>query len=406
MNRFIQLTALCLFATAPLHAGDWPQFRGPNGSGVVADGKLPESFDKPEDLRWKVTLPARGVSSPIVVNGKVFITCSSGKRDDKLHVLAYNANTGEKLWHRQFTATGITAAHPKTCMAAPTPVADSQAVYALFATGDLAALDHEGNLLWYRSLTGDYPSISNVVGMASSPVLHQDRLIVPMDNSGDSFVAALDTSNGKNAWKQSRPRESCWATPTIREITSQETEVLFQNIKELAAYDLKTGQKKWAHDAPAQLLSVNLVEGQLMVPSGGLKMYKPTETGKLEEVWKAPKLQSGYSTPVVYEDHVYVANPAGVVYCVDIKTGKPVWDERIRGSKQTFSASPVAGDGKVFFLSESGTLCVYRAGGDEADLVATHELGEEGLATPALAHGAVYLRTEKTLYCFGSQAKE
>jgi outer membrane protein assembly factor BamB len=385
-----------------MRAEDWPQFRGPGGTGV-GEGKYPMSFDKPDNLRWKAKLPARGVSSPIIVADKVFITCSSGKRDDRLHVLAFDVKTGKELWHRQFAATGITAAHPKTCMAAPTPVADAKAVYAQFATGDIAALDHEGNLLWYRSLTGDYPTISNVVGMASSPVLYQDRLIVPMDNSGDSFVAALDTKNGKNIWKQSRPRESNWATPTIREITSQEVEVLFQNIKELAAYDMNTGEKKWAHNAPSQLLSVNLTDGLLMVPSGGLKMYRPSENNKLEEVWAAPKLQSGYSTPLVYDNHIYVANPAGVLNCADLKTGKTVWDERIRGSKQTFSSSPVAGDGKVYLVSEAGTLSVFKAGGTEAELLATHELEEEALATPALADGALFLRTGTTLYCFGTK---
>lgn len=384
-------------------ASDWPQFRGPNGSGASDEKTLPVGFTEKDGVRWKSKLPARGVSSPVVAGNKVFVTCSSGQRDDKLHVLAFDTKTGGQLWHREFAATGITAGHPKTCMAAPTPVADTNAVYALFATADLAALDHDGNLLWYRSLNGDYKTISNIVGMASSPVLYKDKLIVPMDNNGDSFIAAIDVKSGANVWKSPRPRANNWVSPTIREITSSEVEVLFQNQKEFAAYDAETGKKKWTEKWPGGIPMTTVADGLMMVPSGGLAMYKPSN-GKFEEVWKSAKLRTGYSSALYYDGHVYAANPStGVVSCVNAKTGKEAWDERVKGAKQTFSASPVAGDGKVYVLSETGTLTTFKAGGTEAEVLGTSELKEEGLGTPAISGGAVFIRTDKNLWCIGAK---
>ena len=153
--------------------------------------------------------------------------------------------TGKKLWERRFAATGETACHPKTCMAANTPVTDGEDVYALFGTGDLAAVDHDGNLLWYRSLVGDYPTITNQVGMAASPVVYKDVLLVPMENVGDSFAAALDKRTRANLWKVKRTKDINWVTPLIVEKGGR-AEVLFQTSKELTSYDINTGKVNWS----------------------------------------------------------------------------------------------------------------------------------------------------------------
>src|SRR5262249_34067807 len=146
---------------------------------------------------WKAALPGRGLSNPVITGGKVIVTACSGFKQRRLHVLCFDEKTGAKLWERQFTATGNTQCHPVTSMAAPSPVTDGKAVYALFATGDLAALDLDGVLLWYRSLVSDYPDITNQVGMASSPIVHKDVVLLPLDNAGESFAAGLDAKSGK-----------------------------------------------------------------------------------------------------------------------------------------------------------------------------------------------------------------
>lgn len=404
MSRLIPVVVLLV---APLAAAaDWPQFRGPDSAGVSEEKGLPVQFTEKEGVRWKAKLPARGVSCPVVVGDKVFVTCSGGLDDDRLHVLAFDTKTGKELWHRQYTATGLTTAHPKTCMAAPTPAADAQGLYALFATGDLIALDHDGNQLWYRSIVGDYPTVSNQVGMASSPVLVGDKLILPMENSGESFIAAIDTATGKNVWKTARPRGSNWTTPTVRTAADKETEVLFQGPKGLVAYSAETGSEKWTLEPGESIPTLSVIGDDLLVPLGaGIARYSRKD-GKWEEQWKVTKIRTGDTSALCYAGRVYSIDPkVGVVFCTDVKTGKAVWDEKIYGAQQGYSASPVAGDGKVYFLSEKGTLSVFKAGGDEAELLGTSEVGGKCIATPAISGGALFIRTDDAdngfLLCVG-----
>ena len=164
MLRCLSLSMLLAVGTISF-AANWPQFRGENGSGVTSDTKLPVTWSNTQNVLWKSEIPGRGVSSPVVAGDHIYVTSNSGIRQDRLHVLCYSLSDGKLLWQRQLTATGNTGCHPVTTMAAPTPVATSEGVYALFATGDLAAFDQEGTLKWYRSLVGDYPTLGNQVGM-------------------------------------------------------------------------------------------------------------------------------------------------------------------------------------------------------------------------------------------------
>jgi outer membrane protein assembly factor BamB len=399
MIRFVLAALLAFSPATALFAGDWSQFKGPNASGVSPDKNLPTEWSKDKGIKWKTPLPARGVSSPIVVGNKVYITCSSGTRDDRLHVLCFDAATGKQLWHRQLQGTGGTACHPKTCMAANTPVADETGVYALFATGDLVAFDSDGTLRWYRSLVGDYPTITNQVGMASSPVLVKDRLIVPMDNAGDSFISAVDTKYGKNVWKVERPRDINWVTPLVRELPGK-TEVLFAGSAGLTSYDAANGDKRWVYKGGVGSIPTAALDGDsLYLPVAGVSKVKLNESGVVgEPEWKAATLQNGMSSPLVYGGKVYAANGQGFVSCADAKTGKQLYKERVKGA---FSASPIAGDGKVYCLNETGVCTVLKAESNEFEILASNDLGEETLGTPAIANGLIIIRTDKAVYAIG-----
>ena len=391
---------LTLLLAAPALA-DWPQFRGPDGSGVSADKNLPEKLDD-STQKWAADLPGRSVASPIAFGGHVYVVCTSGSRGDRLHVLAFDAKTGKKLWHRRLAATGSTACHPKSSMAAMTPVADEKGVYALFATGDLAAFDHAGKLLWYRSLVGDYPTISNQLGLASSPALFQGKLIVPMDNAGESFLAALDTGTGKNLWKTARPADINWVTPVVRPLTSTDAEVLQLGPKGMTAYDATTGKKKWEHKSVSGgSTTPTLADGLLVVPSGGVSVFKPGE-GKLEEVWASPKYRTGYSSPLYFDGRVY-AVAAGRVFSADAKTGKDVWAYTLKGKQGTMYASPVAGDGKVYVIGDTGAVTVLKAGGATDEELSVSQLKAECMGTPAISGGAVFVQTDKQLLCFAAR---
>src|SRR5262249_15898453 len=217
-----------------LRAEDSPQFRGKGGLGI-SEKPLPVHWDATENIRWKAALPGRGLSCPVIANGRVFVTACTGANQDRLHVLCFDTKTGKELWHRQLWATGNTLCHEKTCMAAPTPVTDGKRIIALFATADLVCYDIDGNLLWYRSLTGDYPTIGNNVGMAASPILHGDLLLLCLENAGASFAAGIDKHTGKNRWKIDRPRGINWVTPLLIQNAGKDA-VLFQGPGELSAH--------------------------------------------------------------------------------------------------------------------------------------------------------------------------
>lgn len=381
--------------------GDWPQFRGPGGTGVSEEAGPPDTWGPAENVRWKADLPGRGVSGPVVARGRVYVTACSGPRQERLHVLCFDTATGKKRWERQLWATGNTLCHPKTCMAAPTPVTDGERVYALFATGDLACFDADGNLLWYRALVQDYPTITNQVGMAASPVLWRDVLIVPIENLGDSCVLGLDKRTGRNRWKEARARDINWVTPLLVRRAGRD-EVLVQSAKELTAYDPGTGARLWEL-RPAALATIpSPVAGDGSVLLSGpqfLCVRLPEDGGRPEVAWKSARFKSGYVTPLVYRGHLYTVNPVSILVCADAATGKVRWQERL-GLEGEVSASPVTADGKVYVTDERGATAVVRVG-DRPRLLAVNEVGEGVLATPALADGVLFLRSDQHLFCIG-----
>lgn len=400
MKKILLLAAL-LLAPAILRGEDWPQFRGPGGKAVSSETDLPVKWSKTEGLRWKAELPGRGLSNPVIAKGRVYLTCSSGYREGRLHVLCFEEATGKKLWERQFASTGNTACHPKTNMAAPTPVTDGDNVYALWATGDLAALDRDGNLLWYRSLVGDYPKITNQVGMASSPVLVGTTLLLPLENAGDSFAAGIDVKTGKNKWKVARSREINWVTPVVVE-SGNRTAAVFHTPGEATGYDPETGKVMWTHKGDtglSSILSSVVGEGVIYVPGGNLAALEPQPEGKAPKVlWQTSHLKSAYSSPLYYKGRLYNITGVGVT-CVNTKDGELAWTQRLTGP---FSASPVVADGKLYAVNEKGQTAVVKLG-EKPEVLARNDLDDVILATPAIANGAIYLRSDKYLYCIGGK---
>jgi outer membrane protein assembly factor BamB len=398
----LSLCSLCLGSAS--RAGDWPQFRGPGGSGVAEEKGLPVRWSTTENVRWRADLPGRGVCNPAIAGGRVYITASSGYRQDRLHVLCLDFATGKKLWERQFWATGSTTSNPKTCMAGPSPVTDGEHVYALFATGDLVCLDRDGNLVWYRALERDYPLVTNQVGMAASPLLYRDVLVVPLENAGDSFVAGLDRRSGRNLWKHQRARDINWVSPVL--LTNRgRTDLLVQSRHELTAYDPESGSRRWAFtaeelaDVPSPVTGTDTV--LLSAHDAVVALRPPGETGTPEVAWRSTKLRAGAATPLVYQGRVYQVNSARVLLCAEADTGKVVWQQRL-GLEGIIWASPVAADGKVYVVNEAGTTAVVQAG-DTPRLLGSNALDETILATPALAGGAVFLRSDPHLYCIGAK---
>jgi hypothetical protein len=382
----------------PVCAAEWTGFRGPNSSAVSPEKGLPVQWSKTEGLRYKIELPGRGLSNPVIAGGRIFLTACSGYRQRRLHVLCFDEATGKKLWERQFAATGNTACNPSTDMAAPTPTSDGKAVYALFATGDLAALDRDGTLLWYRSLVGDYPQLTNQVGIAVSPVLAGDVLLLALDNAGDSFAAGVDRRTGKNRWRVKRPRGINWVTPIVFTSAGRPA-ALFINSKAATAFDPETGSVRWTYEAEGlpEILSPTQGGGLLYVPGGEVHALKPRQDGSAPEVvWKAGNIAAGFPSPVYHEGRLYGLTNVSV-NCVHAADGKEIWRQRIDGP---FWASPVIGDGKLYAVNNKGRTSVVQLG-DKPKVLARNDLGDTITATPAIANGCIYLRSDKYLYCVG-----
>ena len=315
-------------------------------------------------------------------------------------MLCFDLKTGKKLWERQVQATGGTQCHPKTNMAAPTPVTDGQRVYALFATGDLVCYDRDGDLIWYRSLVGDYPTVGNNVGMASSPTLHGDTLLVCLENAGESFAAGIDKLTGMNRWRIERPRGINWVSPIVIQNADQ-AEIVFQGPGGLVAHDPITGKKKWA--APklkfGTYASMTYADGIVYAPAEKLTALKPGQAAEPEVLWEQIKLRPNYCSPIVHKGLVYVVNGGGIVNCANAKTGAILWTHRLDGP---FAASPLLADGKLYFVNEKGVTTIMEAG-DKAKVLATNEIDDTILATPVASDGAIFLRSDKALYCIGEK---
>lgn len=394
-------SVLCLVSSVFCSAADWPQFRGPNSTGVSDEKELPVKWGPTENIRWKAELPGRGLSSPIITGNRVFVTACSGVDEKRLHVLCFDAASGKKLWERQFWATGLVGCHKKTNMAAPTPATDGQRIYALFSTCDLACLDLDGNLVWYRSLTGDYPTLTNQVGMAASPIVVGPVMVMLMENAGESFALGIDKLTGKNLWKIERARDINWTTP-LTTTTAGKLEVLLQSPKELTAVDPATGVRRWGFETKgiATIPSAVAGNGAIYLPAGDFTALKPKADGTTPEVlWTSNRVRPATASPVLYEDRIYCLKGAGLLTCAEAATGNVLWEERVKGP---FSASPVIADGKLYAVKEEGITTVVQLGAKPV-VLANNPLGEVILGSPAISGGAIFLRSDQHLWCVGKK---
>ena len=399
MKNLLNIHLILILGLCCAH-GDWTSFRGSSGNGYANEPDLPIKLDTEKSIAWKVNLPGRGLSSPIVVGNKVFLTASSGPRQERLHVLAISTENGETAWERQFQATGRTVCHKKTCVAAPTAVSDGKVVVAQFSSNDVFCLDLDGNLKWVRGLTLDYPNAANSLGMSSSPVIADAVFVTQVENDADSFSAGLDLKTGKTLWRKSRPKGANWTSPTVLKSVKNEELVALQSGKGLLVVEPKTGKDRWNYAEGASTIPSTTVMGDsLFIPSNGLTAVKSREDGRSHtQLWRANKLAPGTASPVVSGNRIYVLNKANVLTSANPANGELGWRLRLKGP---FSGSPVANKTHFYVFSENGLGQVIDLSGDEGKVVSTIDLKETILCTPAISGKALYLRSDAHLWKFG-----
>ena len=348
-------------------------------------------------MAWKAPLPGTGPSSPIVVAGRVVVTAATGPRQERLHVLSFDAATGKLRWERRLWATGATLCNPFGGIAAPTPASDGRLVFAFFSSNDLACLDLDGNLQWLRGLAYESPSTRNDVGMASSPLVIGDTVIVQLEGTGKSFVAGIDAATGQTRWQIDRPWEPTWTSPTLlRGKSAGQDLALIQSRSRLTGVEPRTGKVAFDYEAGCSTLSSPATVGDsIYVAAGGLSALRLDAARRgVDLLWKEIRLRCENVSPVVYEGRVYTIKDSGILVCGDAGSGKVLWQLRLKGP---IWATPVIADGRLYAVSHDGLVQLVQLG-KEGTLVGKSQIDSGILASPAVADGAIYFRSNRHLW--------
>ena len=396
MKKHLLTFTIAIFVSGAM-AGDWPGFRGPMGNGISDEVGLPVALNPKKHIDWRMDLPGRGLSSPLVVGDRVFITASGGTREDILHILCLNATDGSVIWQRRFWAMGSTMCHKKTSIAAPTPVTDGRFLFALFSSNDLFCLDLDGNLRWLRGLTVDYPNARNSLGMASSLLLAGGLLVAQIENDSESFTAGLSRTGGMNQWRIQRPKSANWTTATVYRTESGRDLVLLQSSKGIHAVNPENGEVVWHYnDGASTIPSSVLAAGVLYVPSHGITALELAPDGaSFNQKWRSSRLRPGTASPLVHRDRIYSINNAGVLTCGDTDSGNRLWQLRLDGP---FGGSPVVADNHLYAFSEEGRVQVVDLSAPEGRIAGEMDLGEMIQCSPAISSGALYIRSDRRIW--------
>jgi outer membrane protein assembly factor BamB len=403
----------CLFfvalVAAPAVADNWPGWRGPTNDGVSTEKNLPARWSATENIRWKAPLLGTGVSAPVVWGDRAFVTCSDGRSNDRLHLICLDRADGKQCWHARFFGTALSDGQfAPGGMAVPTPATDGKHVWALFGTGDLVCADFDGNPLWVRSLAQEYGAFRNRWGMAASPVLVGDLLVVQVDHWGQSYLLGVDAATGANRWKTNRDASVNWASPLAVKVDGK-TQIVASGTYAVKGYSAQTGEELWTvQGMQMQCIPSPVASGDHVYAVSGRDHFTLAirldgargDLTKTHITWKAKSGAAYVPSPVVHGGYYYFVEDNGWGHCLRTDTGERVWRERLGGNK--YSASPLLADGKIYFASEDGTVTVIKAG-PTFEVLARNDLGEPIVASPAVSGGRIFLRGDKHLYCIGEK---
>jgi len=411
---------LCIFATSliPGSAADWPCWRGPDGLGVSHETGLPVAWATDQDIAWKIEVPGKGASSPIVVGERVYLTTQT--EDLGLHVLAIDRASGRLVWDREI-GRGRLHANSLHNMATPTPVADGNYIWAMFGTGELACLDLSGRQVWHRNLVKEYGEYKTNHGYGSSPMLEDGNLFIVCMHQGPSYVLALDARTGTNVWKKDRNQElddeaqDSYSSPIFLRDHGH-TQMVIEGAETVTAYEPTNGAQLWSsgglkvpHHAGRTISGPTAGEGIVIAVASGFQnrgytvaLSPEAKDGVSRKLWTQSKYSPDCPTPVIYAGNLFMIRDDGNASCLDLKTGEPRWQERL--FSDNVKVSPVVGDDKVYFLSGRGNCTVVKAT-PTFEVLATNRLNQATLSTPAISHGALFVRTEGYLYCTVGHSK-
>ncbi len=415
---------------------NWPSFRGPAASGISEGSPLPTTWDVPgsRNVLWKTSVPGLGHSSPIIWGNRIFVsTAISGierpqlktglygdiwsVNDETPHrwiVYCLDKRTGRIIWEKTvLTAVPKVKRHPKSTHANTTLATDGNHLVVFFGSEGLYCFNLDGRLLWKKDLglldSAFYVAPKAQWEFASSPIIYRDLILIQCDVLNGSFVAALNIDSGNEVWRTSRDEVPTWGTPTVL-AEGTRVQMIVNGFKRIGGYDVMTGKELWhlqgGGDIPAPtpvaahgLIFITNAHGKMApiyairTDAAGDISLKGDETSNQFVAWSVPRDGSYMATPLVYGDYLYVCRINGVLGCYEAVTGARVYQERLGSGTSGFSASPVAGDGKIYIASEDGDVFVIRAG-PRFEVKGKNPMGEVCMATPAISGGVIYFRTQ------------
>jgi outer membrane protein assembly factor BamB len=475
---------LVFLAAFPL-AAQWPQFRGPNGSGVAPAHNLPTEFGPGKNMVWKADIPA-GHSSPVITGDRIFLTAAEGEKlvaqgdkvtdsgGGKLWTLCLDRRTGEILWKKQAPKPRSEGRQKTNSAASPSPATDGRNVYVFFGDYGLIAYDLNGGERWRQPLG---PFI-NANGQGTSPIVEGNLVVLVCDQDKGSYAVAFDAETGRRRWKIDRPEVTRgYATPVVFHPESGPAELIVNGAYRLDAYNLETGERLWWvrglswHPKNTPVIAGNMIFAH-SADSGG-EAETPTETPTYQEtlaeydankdgvlqlselpvrlqspgvvmdpdndgivtetewnfyrarrsarnalvavrhggigdltstnvVWSMRKFLPNVTSPLYYEGVLYLVKEGGILTSIDPGNGAILKQGRLTGALGQYWASPVAGDGKIYAISEDGKVTVIKAG-PQWEILALNDLNDTVFATPAIVEDRIYVRTQSALYCFANR---
>lgn len=419
MIRYLPTAALTLLISLQAYAGDWRAWRGPEGTGVSLEKGLPIKWSETENVRWRVRLPDRGNSTPIVCGDRVFIT-QAIEKEGKRTVMCFERSSGELLWQKGVTYTEKELTHGTNPYCSASPVTDGERVIASFGSAGLYCYDFDGTELWHRDLGKQ----EHIWGNAASPVIYGDLCFQNVGPGKQTYLIAVNKRTGETVWRLDEPGGKSgvngnsewigsWSTPIVIHVNGRD-ELVMSFTQRACAFDPKTGKELWTCGGLGNLVYTSPVYGEgVLVTMGGFNgpfmALKPGGDGDVTEthrLWQFPRSKQRIGSSVISGGHIYILDDPGVAECIDLQTGKVVWEKRLGGpgNEHTSWSSMVLSEGNLYVVNHGGDAFVLKAS-PEFELLATNSLGERTLSSIATSNGELFIRTYQSLWCIGNENK-
>jgi outer membrane protein assembly factor BamB len=409
------LVICCVPISSAALAGNWPSWRGPAGTGVSSERGVPTHWSKTENVRWRVPLPDRGNSTPIVWGNRVFIT-QAIEKEQRRSVMCFDRSSGKLIWQQGVTYTEPEVTHATNPQCSASPVTDGERVIASFASAGLFCYDFAGNELWHRDLGKQ----AHIWGNGASPILHEDLCILNFGPGERTFLIALNKRTGETVWQVDEPGGKfgkvrsewvgSWSTPIIIEVNGR-SELVMSFPQRTCAFDPKTGMELWTCQGMGDLVYTSPLWGDgVLVSMGGFNgpymAVRPGGDGDVtatHRLWRVPRAQQRIGSGVITGGHIYILNDPGVAECIELATGKVVGERRLEGpegNRESWS-SMVLAEGRLYVVNKAGDTFVVKPS-PAFEVLSTSSIGEPTFGSLALSDGEVFIRSYEALWCIGS----